>query len=338
MTTIRDIARESGFSVSTVSRVLSGHPDVSPETAAAVKAVVEKRDFSVNSNARNLKRTHSPVILIMVKGRSNNFFASLLENVQEEVLKSGNSTVVQYIDEDDNEVAVAEKLVAEVKPKGLVFLGGNASYFESHAKRIGEIYPAVVLTNSLHTLGRPGLSSVSTDNEEAARLAVEHLISKGHRSIGIIGGDLETSTSSRLRLDGARAAFAAHKLVFDLERFYVSTRYSVECGYDAVQHLVKGTERLSAIYAMSDIMAIGAVRALADMGLSVPSDVSVIGHDGILLTEYVVPRISTVRQPAALFAKMGVRTLLHHIGGDLTAEYHVVPVELVPGESVRPLR
>jgi LacI family transcriptional regulator len=336
MITIRDIAREAGFSVSTVSRVLGGHPDVSPATAAAVQAVVERHNFAVNRNARNLKRTHSPVVLILVKGHSNMFFASMLEHVQLAVERTGNSTVVQYLDEDEDEVVAAEQLILEVKPRGLVFLGGDPGHFESSARRVGERYPAVVMTNSMEPFSRPGLSSVTTGDAAGAELAVSHLLGQGHRRIGVVGG-VRASTTSRLRLDGVLAAFARNAVPFDLDAAYVATRYSLEAGHAAALRLVRQLDGLTAIYAMSDIMAVGAVRALRDSGLRVPEDVSLIGHDGIDLTGYIVPRITTVRQPQALMAERGVSILMRHISGDLSPQYESIPVELVPGESVRPV-
>lgn len=335
MVTIRDIARESGYSVSTVSRVIGGHPDVSAAAAERIREVIERRRFSVNRNARNLKRAESRTVLIVIKGEKNMLFASMLEHVQTGVTAAGYTTAVQYLDEDADEVAAAERLAAELKPSGAIFLGGNAEHFVAGAHLIGEQVPAVVLTNSTEIVGRPGISSVTTDDLEASRLAIDHLLDNGHRRIGVIGGNPDVSLTSQLRQAGALAAFSRRGVPFDVEAAYVPTRFSLEDGHAAGEALLRAVPGLTAIYAMSDIMAIGAMRALADHGLKVPRDVSLVGHDGISLTGYTVPKITTVGQPQAELARRGLDILARHMSGDREPEYGSVEVSLIEGESVR---
>jgi LacI family transcriptional regulator len=336
VTTIRDIARESGFSVSTVSRVLAGHRDVSESTAVAIQAVVDRYHFTVNRAARNLKQAETMTILVLVKGRHNLLFASMLEHVQAAVTATGYSVAAQYIDEDDNEVAEAERLIAETKPAGVVFLGADADHLVTDADRLGEGCPAVVLTNSVGT-GRAAVSSVTTDDFGAARAAAAYLLDRGHRMLGVIGGNPAVSTISRLRAAGVQAAVAARGLTFDPATQYAQTRYSLGEGYDAAGWLLDAGPGVTAVYAMSDIMALGALRALADRGLGVPADVSLIGHDGIDLASYVVPKLVTLRQPQETLARRGVEILMTHIGGDPTPVEEIVGVDIVEGESVRTL-
>jgi len=334
VTTIRDIASESGFSVSTVSRVMAGHPDVSPATAAAVQAVIERNHFHVNRNARNLKRSSTTAILVMVKGRSNLLFASMLEHVQADVAATGHSVISRYIDEDDDEVAEAERLVQEAKPCGVIFLGADAGHIE-HAYHIGEGCPAVVLTSSLDGLARPAISSVTTDDRAAAAAAVGFLLDHGHSQIGVIGGQPPQSGISAHRQDGVIDAMAARGLAFDVDTHYVATRFSLESGYQAAQQLLKSAPGITAIYAMGDILALGAIRGLFERDLSVPADISLIGHDGIDAASYVVPRLATVRQPQEAMAQRGVQILMRHIDGDVTPVCEVMDIEIVAGESVR---
>jgi len=337
VTTIRDIARESGYSVSTVSRVLARHPDVAGPTAAAVQAVIDKHHFFVNRNARNLKRSATTTILVMIKGRNNMLFASMLERVQTAISGTGYTVAAQYLDEDDNEVAEAERLVPEIKPCGVLFLGGDAGHLAEQTRRIGEECPAVVLTTSLGGLGRPAISAVTTDDRAAARLATEHLITAGHRAIGVIGGNPEHSMMSRHRQEGVLTAVRAAGLELDLDTNYAATRYDLRSGYEAARRLTETAPGITAIYAMSDIMALGALRALHEAGLAVPDDISLIGHDGIELASYTVPRLVTIRQPQQLMAERGVAILMRHINGDVTPVEEIVDAEIVPGESVRVL-
>lgn len=336
MTTIRDIAAEAGFSVSTVSRVLAGHPDVSGTTSAAVQAVIDKHHFVVNRNARNLKRGDTLAILVMVKGRYNMLFATMLEHVQTAVTASGHSVVTQYIDEDSDEVAEAERLVAEVKPCGAIFLGGSESNMISSAKRIGPQCPAVVLTNSVAKAGREGVSSVTTDDTAAAYMAIRFLLTCGHTRVGVIGGDPSLSPIALHRQAGVVQAMAERGLPFDTRSHYIGTHFTLQCGYEATFQLLDAHPDITAIYAMSDIMALGALRALHERHLDVPGEISLIGHDGIELASYVVPKLVTIRQPQRVIAQNGVEILLRHLAGDLTPVEQLVPVSVVEGESVRP--
>ncbi|MDR2930695.1 MAG: LacI family transcriptional regulator [Propionibacteriaceae bacterium] len=335
MTTIKDIAREAGVSVSTVSRVLAGHRDVSATTASHVQEVIDQYQFFVNRNARNLKQSTTMAILVMVKGRHNALFASMLEHVQQAVTATGHTVVTQYLDEDGNEVAEAERLVGEIKPRGVMFLGGDADHVASSADRIGPGCPAVVLTNSVAQAGRLAVSSVTTDDCESARLAVGHLLSHGHTRIGVIGGNTERSTISRHRYEGIVAALDDAGIEFDRARQYVDTRYSLGCGYEAAARLIEQVGGMTAIYAVSDIMALGAMRALYDLGRRVPDNISIIGHDGIELASYVVPKLVTIRQPQEAMAVRGVSLLMNHLSGELDAVEELVPVDVVTGESVR---
>jgi len=333
MTTIKDIARESGYSVSTVSRVMAGHPDVSLPAAEAVQAVIDRLNFRANRNARNLKQSATMTILVMVKGRSNMLFASMLEHVQAAVTATGHTVVTQYLDEDGDEVAEAERLVPEIKPRGVLFLGADPGHIDE-AGQIGVEAPAVVLTNVVPGTGRV-ISSVTTDDRAAAAAAIAYLGDRGHSRIGVIGGNPEVSMMSAHRRSGVIDEARRRGLTFDVASQYVATRYSLGSGFDAANQLMEAAPDLTAIYAMSDIMALGAVRALFERGLRVPDDISVIGHDGTVLASYVVPKLVTIRQPQEAMAARGVEILMRHIGGDARAVTEIVDFDIVAGESVR---
>ena len=332
--TIRDIAREAGVSVSTVSRVLTGKPDVSAATGDRVQAVVDRYHFEVNRHAQYLKQVDTCTIGVVVKGRDNVLFATMLELVQTAVVEAGFRTAVRYLDEDDDglEAVEAERLASEFKPRGVIVLGGDLRHEGTLQRRVGVEIPAVVLTTQLCCRELPLVSSVSVDDAAAGRMAVAHLIANGHRVIGVISGNPDTSEMSHHRLQGAKDALRDAGLALDGR--VALARYSLESGYQAAIELVGAHPDITALYAMSDLMALGAIRALADLGRRVPDDISVIGHDGIALGSYTLPRLTTLRQPQEEIVRQGLARLLD----DATpAASIIVPVELVPGESVRAL-
>ena len=127
--TIKDLARESGYSLGTVSRVLNGHPNVSEKARQAGMAVVEAQGFEINTNARNLKQNHGNSILIVVKGRRNELFSAMVAQYQQIFSEAGHPVILDYIDELGNEVHRAIALCREKKPLGIIFLGGNQMNF-----------------------------------------------------------------------------------------------------------------------------------------------------------------------------------------------------------------
>ena len=130
MVTIKDIARESGYSISTVSRVLNHRSDVSPEAKKKIEEIVEKFHFVPNNNAKHLKQTNSKAIGVLVRGASNMMFANMVEEIQRMIEKTEYSLILHYLEQEANEVEQALQLCRERKPAGLLFLGGNPEFFK----------------------------------------------------------------------------------------------------------------------------------------------------------------------------------------------------------------
>lgn len=335
--TIKDIAQRSGYAVGTVSRVLNGHPDVSAAAREKIMAVVEETGFRPNGNARHLKQRESREVAIIVKGANNLLFARILEETQRLLKAESRPVSVFYLDEEDNEVEQALRVSRELKPLGFLFLGGNRGNFQRSFSRL--TLPSVLVTTRADTLGFPNLSSVSTDDREGSAQAVGTLLDTGHRVIGVIGGEscfaapTEGCNTSQLRLMGCQQAHVQRSIPFDPQRQCAIARYSMEGGYEATMELLERLPGLTAIFAMSDVMALGAVRALGDRGVRVPENVSVIGYDGIEQTLYSVPRLATVCQDWQRLARQSVEILLRQAeGGAVTHE--IVPFQLSIGESV----
>ena len=158
--TIVDIAKEAGYSVSTVSRVLNGRRDVSEEARDRIMRIVEAYQFVPNNNAKHLKQTVSQSILILVKGTSNMLFTNIIEVIQDTIEGSDYSLRVHYLDEDADEVKEAVRMCREHKPMGILFLGGNIQYFHEEFELVN--VPCVLVTDRADKLGFRNLASVST--------------------------------------------------------------------------------------------------------------------------------------------------------------------------------
>lgn len=330
--TIKDIAQLSGYGVGTVSRVLNSHPDVSEEARKKVLAVVAEQNFRPNTNAKHLKQQAKSNIAILVKGTQNMLFADILEQIQALLRESQREAAVYYLDEDANEISYAAQLCRERRPQGVLFLGGDLGFFEAGFSEIS--VPCVLLTNTAQEMRFPNLSSLTTDDTAAAAHAVDHLIARGHRHIGVLGGNWSCSQISYRRILGCRDSFARHGLPFDAERQCEPCRYSMAEAYAATGRLLDRNPKLTAIFAMSDVMAIGAIRALCDRGLRVPEDISVIGYDGIASARFSVPRLTTIQQDSRRLAQRGTEILLANLEEPIAPVHELVPFTLLPGESV----
>lgn len=333
--TIKDIARLSGYGVATVSRVLNDHPDVSEETRQKVMAVVEEQGFQPNTNAKHLKQQTSASVAVIVKGTMNMLFADLVERCQQLLQDAGRDAAVYYLDEDANEVVYAVQLCRERKPLGILFLGGDLEFFQAEFGHI--TVPCVLLTNSARELDFPNLSSLTTDDEEAAYRVVRYLADQGHRDIGLLGGNWSCTQISYRRVLGCQRAFDELSLPFDARRCE-PCRYSFSDAYDTTKRLLGRCPELTALFCVSDVMALGAIRAIHDLGRRVPRDISVVGYDGIPLSRFSVPRLTTVRQDTQQLARQGVDLLLRNLQRPRPPVHGVVPFQLIAGESVSPPR
>ena len=330
--TIKDLAEKTGYSVATISRVLNNHPSVSVAAKEAITRAVEECGFQLNTNAKQLKQ-HANSILVVVKGTSNELFSEMVETIQKLVSRTSYPLYVDYMDEDSNEVLRAVQLCREKKPLGILFLGGNSRNFQNDFDKID--IPCVLVSNDASGLPFANLSSVCTDDRQAARCAMDSLIAMGHRDFVIVGGDRNTSDTSRLRYEGCLQSFRKHGIEFDEELDYQGVRFSCQDGYNATQKLIADGRSFTALFAAADVMAIGAIRALHNNGLRVPRDVSVMGFDGLPLGSFLVPQLSTVQQSGKLMAQRGVEILIDSIENGCKTCHEAVPFALQQRESTR---
>lgn len=326
--TIKDIAKLAGCGVSTVSRALNGSGEISEKTREKINEVIRKYNYTPNGNARRMRQNVAKSILMIVNGSNNFFFSPLIEQIQAAVAETGFQLVINYIDEQENEVAVAKKLCVEQKPLGIIFLGGDIRNFEKDFADI--TVPCLLSTASASELGFGNLSSVSIDDFESGRMAIEKLFEMGHKSIGILGGDFSAGPSG-LRYSGIKSAFDACGAD---EPVSEHCAYSFNSAYEAAIALYHKSKDITAIFALSDIIAVGTIRALLDMGKKVPDDISVIGFDGIELSEFTNPRIATFVQPVHQISSLSVRMLVNMIENGAEASHVTLKVQYKAGDSV----
>ena len=314
--TIKDIAKACGVGVSTVSRVLNNRPDVSPEVRARVLSVVEATGYIPNNSARDLGRSRSDAIGVVVRGMGNLFFSQVLDTLTQEIDRAGYTMILRFIDSDADEVKEGAVLEREKKLRGLIFLGGRFDYSPAELSSIGVPYVCCSFTNSFGTLPEDAYASVCIDDFRTAYLAVEKLISRGHRRIAALVPSCSDHSISELRYDGYCAALRANGIEPD-------PALIAECGgcftlpesYEGMKRLLESEADFSAVFVLSDTTAIAAIKALEDAGKRVPEDVSVIAIDGIDVSAYTTPTLSTMMQPAGEMGRESVELLLEVLNG-----------------------
>ena len=314
--TIKDIAKACGVGVSTVSRVLNERPDVSPEVRARVLRMVEETGYIPNNSARDLGRSQTDTIGVVVRGTGNLFFSEVLNTITQEIDKTGYTLVPRFIDSDDDEVKAGAILEREKKLRGLIFLGGRFDYSPVELSLVGVPYVCCSFTNRFGTLNEAEFSSVCIDDYRTAYQAVEKLIERGHRRIAALIPSRADHSISELRFDGYRDALAAHGIAFD-EKLVMETGgcFTMPESYQGMRALLARGAEFTAAFALSDTTAIAAIKALEDGGRRVPEDVSVIAIDGLDVSAYTRPTLSTMVQPAEEMGRESVKLLLEVLGG-----------------------
>ena len=329
--TIRDVAQLAGVSVTTVSRVLNHRPDVNAATREKVERVMVECNFVGNANARSLKQLDGDVAALILRGRSNPFLSGLAETMLQFAREADVSFLMESIDEKDDEFQTALRLMHEKRARGFIFIGSRLD--ERLEVLRGQDVPMVFATVNAVNAGLPRAASVSIDDRRMGREAMEMLIRAGHTKIAIFGGSRNQGDGLADRYIGAREACEQADVPFDETR-YVETRFSLEDAYNAARNFFATRSDTTAVFAMSDMVAMGVIRALKDIGRRVPEDVSVVGFDGVEMGKYFIPSLSTIVQPQEEIARQSVDVLLDMMEKDGSARHLTVTAAPLLRESI----
>lgn len=336
--TIKDVARICGVGVSTVSRAINNHPDINPETKNRILQVIREYDYIPNNSARNLKRTVSRSIVVLIKGIDNPFFSSMIRIIEAETQKARYSFILHRVDLMEDEMDVAMEVIKEKKPKGIIFLGGYFSHSYEKLKKLD--VPFVLVTIAIaDPKEREQYSSVSVDDFQESYKMVSYLCSQGHTRIGILAADEGDESIGKLRFEGYLKALRDHGIRPDPRLFFHSAPdaecYTMGNGYRLMNRVLASGEDMTALFAVSDSIAIGACKAVFDAGKSVPEDYSIAGFDGLDMAQYYNPSITTIRQPVEDMALAAIRLLFDVIHDSANNRQQVFKGQLIEGNSIR---
>lgn len=336
--TIKDIAQAAGVSISTVSRVLTSSQTVDQEKKERVMKAVREMNYVPNSNARNLRRTQSQTVMILVKTIENPFFQKIIHNISKVLMLAGYSVEIRNVGKSDDEIAIAAREAKNTNPCGIILLGGSFGYTEDNFKSIA--VPCVLVTIKASSAVNPDLySSVIIDDVAEMRKSTEYLIGLGHRRIGCIYTKTqEADTPNTLRVKGYMQALEANGIAVEPQLIGTplqGNQNGYEFGFNSMIRLMERNPDMTAVVAMSDVLAIGAAKAVVASGRRIPEDISIIGFDGTDEAEYWNPSLDTVVQPVDQFSQKTADALFQMLNEGKTT-HAILRCNLLNRGSCRP--
>jgi len=330
--TIKDVARESGVNVSTVSRALNGEYGVHTETREMVAAVARRLGYRPNRVARGLVTGRSHTLALVISDIRNHFFAEVARGAEDAANRAGQDLILCNSDLDPEKQMRYLQSLLEKRVDG-VLMNSVAVLSRKQQEQLAATGMAFVLLN--RTAPRTAFSTCCADNTAGGRLAGDYLWRLGHRRIALLTGPRHHGNMTD-RLKGfTRALASAPEPVVPI---VLHGRNNFNGGYELVRELLGSNKKVTAIFAGNDTMAFGVIRALGEAGLRVPEDISVIGFDDIELSEIVNPPLTTIQQPKYELGEAAVEILLHRAASKtpLPPEHRVFDVHLVERRSCMP--
>jgi len=330
MSSIRDVSSMAGVSVATVSRALRNPEQVAEPTRTRVLEAVAALDYRPNQMARNFRSRQAFAIVVLAPDIGNPFFARVVRGIEQVAQRGGYAVLLGDTQGSAAREAEYLNLVRSRQADGVIQLSARIDPVALGKLWSAGAAPAIV--NACECADTDFCPRVRIDNVAAARAMSEHLISLGHRRVGVVTGPA-ASPLTRDRLAGhigaMRAAGLAHEPALTIEG-----DFSLQSGFDAAESLLHAANRPTAVFCFNDEMAIGAIRRFKAAGLSTPADMSVAGFDDIDFARFADPPLTTVAQPMEDLGRTAMGVLLDILGGKRSfSEAHVLPTNLMVRES-----
>ncbi len=308
MPTMADVAREAQVSVATVSRLINKTGVVSPETAERVYAAIEKLSYEPNLLARNLRKNESWVILILSPNFTNPYYAHILSGISDAAAELGYSALIYNTADDVNREREALELLRKHRADGAIMMASetDCDWLLEYANQ----YPCVQCSEYDPRVDIP---HVSIDNYQATCEAMEYLIHLGHERIAMVSSE-NKYISTKLRLKGYKDTLQKYGISPREEYVvYASRDYSFVSGKERANDLLTLDIPPTAIFCISDTLALGAITSAREMGIAVPKDLTVIGFDDVEYTTMFHPYITTVVQPCYELGRHSMQLLFSQI-------------------------
>lgn len=330
MITIKDVAREAQVSIATVSRVLNAYPHVRPEVRERVQKAIAELGYSPNRLATSFRTQQSRVVGVFLRQQRTPFSSALAYAIESAIFEAGYRALLCSTNGDpDREETYVESMI-ELRAEGVVIRPtGSAARTARHVARLREAGIFIVFADMKPPMTQ--VSAVVCDNYSGGYEGMRHLLSLGHRKIGIIAG-------SRAQAGGAKGngnvgsermrgiMRAAQDLADGVELVFSGPfdEATLEEGARQAEYIFDRHPDATALFGTTDVLAIGAMQTAHRRGMAVPGEISILGYDGIMESGITFPSLSTVRQPIHEMGTLAAQTLLHHIRNPQASAQQIV--------------
>jgi LacI family transcriptional regulator len=330
MTTIREVAESAGVSYATVSHVINNTRLVSPETRERVLAAMDALNYRPNALARSLRQGKTNTIGLVLPDSANPFFAEISRGIEDEAFKKGYSVFLCNTELDTQRELFYVDVLSKKQVDGIIFVAAG-DQADSLDYLIQRRMPLVMIDREVPNVEA---DAVLTDNQLGGYLAARHLLDLGHSRIACIAGPSSITPSSE-RIIGYRKALEEAGISYD-EKLVLRGDYHAQSGMD-ITHIILGMNpRPTAVFALNDLMALGALRAAAEAGCSVPRDLSVVGYDNLEISRFTNPPLTTIAQPKKEVGTRAVNLLVERMAQKSQPPVRLVlPPELIVRRSTQ---
>lgn len=330
-TSIRQVARQAGVSIATVSRALTTPDKVSEKTLKKVLAQVERSRYKPNLLARNFRSKRAYSVVVLVPNIANPFFAEIIRGIEQVAQQQGYAVLLGDTEGREDREAYYVGLVETRQADGVIQLHPRLP----KAARGANGSLDIPLVNACEYIEDAPCPRVGIDNAAAAREMTKYLLDLGHRRIGVVlGPDSSPLTSERLR--GYKLALRAAKIAPDVA-LITQGDFTMSSGHAAAENLFKIKQPPTAIFCFNDEMALGAIRFLKSTGRAVPQDVSVVGFDDIEFASFCDPPLTTIEQPTREIGNKAMSLLFDLLNGaKAEPSMHTLPIKLIVRDSAAP--
>lgn len=335
MVTISDVARQAGVSQTTVSHALSGKRPVAPQTQARIAQVIKDLNFRPSALARSLRIQHTQTIALVIPDITNPFYPTLARGLQDTLIQKGYYVFICNTESAlEQEITFLTEAISR-RVDGIVL----ASHYDRSSILREFIDKKIPLVSLEYSINLSNVDTVSSDDYQGVKHAIEYLLKKGHRRIGMIGSSQQHPTYE-IRKAGYRDALLAAGITYD-ETIVVQKDFTRNGGMEATQTLLKRfvgskqAQRPTAIFCANDMVAIGSMDAIREQNLSIPDDIAVVGYDDIEASALIHPALTTVLNPAYKIGQAIGELLLERMRGTYQgpSRHITIPYQFMQRES-----
>jgi len=328
---IKDVAREAGVSIATVSRVLNDIDVVNEDTKKKVKDAIKKLSYRPNIVARSLKTQKSSTIGIIIPDISNQFYPEIVRGCEDVANIYNYNIMLCNADLDVEKEMESLRILKEKMIDGVIYMSNS---IESNViNLIKELEMPVVLVETTDAQGI--FPSVAIDNVMAAADAVKYLANKGNKKIAYVGTSIEKVNALSQRYTGYTKGLSELGITFDKDLVYLGG-VKPRDGYAGINGILDSGAQIDAVFCASDEIAMGVINALRDKGIKVPEEVDVMGFDDIYSASTFYPKLTTVSQPMYDMGSVGMRMLIKSINNLEVGEKHfILPYRIVERDSCK---